>query len=53
MVAAMTGLLHSAGVSDDDIKTEEFGDYKQYQSPRQMSRAAMRCSSRNQGGNSQ
>ena len=32
MVAAMTSLLHSAGVSDDDIKTEEFGDYKQYQS---------------------
>jgi len=29
MVAAMTSLLHSAGVSDDDIKTEEFGDYKQ------------------------
>jgi ferredoxin-NADP reductase len=53
MVAAMTGLLHSAGVSDDDIKTEEFGDYKQYQSPRQISRAAMRCSPRNQGGKSQ
>ena len=29
MVAAMTALLHSSGVSDDDIKTEEFGDYKQ------------------------
>ena len=28
MVAAMTTLLHCAGVSDDDIKTEEFGDYK-------------------------
>jgi ferredoxin-NADP reductase len=29
MVTAMTTLLHSSGVSDDDIKTEEFGDYKQ------------------------
>lgn len=29
MVAAMTTLLHSSGVSADDIKTEEFGDYKQ------------------------
>jgi len=27
MVAAMASLLHSLGVSDDDIKTEEFGDY--------------------------
>jgi len=29
MVTAMTALLHSSGVSEDDIKTEEFGDYKQ------------------------
>jgi ferredoxin-NADP reductase len=29
MVTAMTALLQSSGVSDDDIKTEEFGDYKQ------------------------
>ena len=29
MVTAMTTLLYSSGVSDDDIKTEEFGDYKQ------------------------
>jgi len=29
MVTAMNALLHSSGVSDDDIKTEEFGDYKQ------------------------
>jgi ferredoxin-NADP reductase len=29
MVVAMTTLLHSSGVSDDDIKTEEFGDYRQ------------------------
>jgi ferredoxin-NADP reductase len=28
MVTAMTDLLHSSGVSDDDMKTEEFGDYK-------------------------
>ena len=28
MVTAMTGLLNASGVSDDDIKTEEFGDYK-------------------------
>jgi ferredoxin-NADP reductase len=28
MVAAMTTMLHCSGVSDDDIKTEEFGDYK-------------------------
>ena len=27
MVAAMNTLLHSLGVSDDDIKTEEFGEY--------------------------
>jgi len=29
MVTAMTALVRSSGVSDDDIKTEEFGDYKQ------------------------
>lgn len=34
MVAAMAGLLDGSGVSDDDIKTEEFGDYKDYQSAR-------------------
>jgi ferredoxin-NADP reductase len=28
MVAAMTTMLRSSGVSDDDIKAEEFGDYK-------------------------
>jgi ferredoxin-NADP reductase len=27
MVTAMTDLLNSSGVSDDDIRTEEFGDY--------------------------
>ena len=35
MVTAMTDLLNSLGVSDDDMKTEEFGDYKQYQNPSQ------------------
>jgi len=28
MVAATTEMLQAAGVSEDDIKTEEFGDYK-------------------------
>ena len=28
MVAAMASLLHGLGVSDDDIKAEEFGDYQ-------------------------
>jgi ferredoxin-NADP reductase len=28
MVTAMTSLLSSSGVSEDDMKTEEFGDYK-------------------------
>ena len=31
MVSAMTDLLNSSGISDDDIRTEEFGDYKLYQ----------------------
>ncbi len=35
MVAAMTALLHCSGVGDDDIKTEEFGDYKLHQNPEQ------------------
>ena len=30
MVAAMASLLHGSGVSYDDIKTEEFGDYKDH-----------------------
>jgi hypothetical protein len=33
MVTAMTELLNSLGVSNDDLKTEEFGDYKMYQNP--------------------
>ena len=31
MVAAMTDLLRSSGVSDDDVKTEEFGNYGLFQ----------------------
>jgi len=31
MVTAMTDLLISSGVSDDDMKTEEFGDYQHFQ----------------------
>ena len=36
MVTAMTSLLNFSGVSDDDVKTEEFGDYKLYQNPAQI-----------------
>jgi ferredoxin-NADP reductase len=35
MVSAMTGVLSTSGVSDDDIKSEEFGDYKLHQNPTQ------------------
>jgi ferredoxin-NADP reductase len=35
MVAAMTSLLNSSGVSEDDMKTEEFGDYKFYENTEQ------------------
>jgi ferredoxin-NADP reductase len=38
MVTAMTELLNSLGVSDDDMKTEEFGDYKPHQDPEQRDR---------------
>jgi ferredoxin-NADP reductase len=31
MVGAMTDLLRSLGVSDDDMKTEEFGNYKLFE----------------------
>jgi len=27
----MTSLLNSSGVSEDDVKTEEFGDYQLYE----------------------
>lgn len=33
MVRAMTDLLRSLGVSDDDMRTEEFGDYKVTENP--------------------
>jgi hypothetical protein len=33
MVVAMTELLRSSGVSDDDMRTEEFGDYKLSENP--------------------
>jgi hypothetical protein len=29
----MTNLLNASGVGDDDIRTEEFGNYKLYQNP--------------------
>jgi ferredoxin-NADP reductase len=35
MVTAMTRLLNSCGVSEDDMKTEEFGDYKLYENVEQ------------------
>src|ERR1700676_80170 len=35
MVTAMTDLLNASGVSDDDVKSEEFGDYKLHQNPAQ------------------
>jgi ferredoxin-NADP reductase len=35
MVTAMTDLLNASGVSDDDVKSEEFGDYKLHGNPAQ------------------
>jgi hypothetical protein len=43
MVTAMTGLLHASGVSDDDIKTEEFGDYKLYQNSAQNDQSPVKA----------
>ena len=40
MVTAMTSLLNSAGVSEDDMKTEEFGDYKSYENAEQAAQPA-------------
>jgi ferredoxin-NADP reductase len=40
MVTAMTSLLSSAGVSEDDMKTEEFGDYKPYENTEQRDQPA-------------
>jgi ferredoxin-NADP reductase len=36
MVTAMTDLLNASGVSDDDVKSEEFGDYEPQQNPVQI-----------------
>jgi hypothetical protein len=33
MVTSMTDLLRSLDVSDDDIRTEEFGDYRATENP--------------------
>jgi ferredoxin-NADP reductase len=38
MVTAMTELLHSLAVSDDDIKTEEFGSYTVFENPTQSNK---------------
>src|ERR1700730_15496829 len=35
MVTAMTSLLNSSGVNEDDMKTEEFGDYNLYENTEQ------------------
>src|SRR5271168_386781 len=35
MVTAMTGVLSASGVCDDDVKSEEFGDYKLHQNSAQ------------------
>ena len=40
MVSAMTDLLRSSGVSDDDMKTEEFGNYKLFEGPTQRNQRA-------------
>ena len=37
MVTGMADLLHSSGVSDDDMRTEEFGDYTAIENPVQTS----------------
>jgi ferredoxin-NADP reductase len=39
MVTGMTELLASSGVSEDDVRTEEFGDYKLYQNSLQVDQA--------------
>jgi len=39
MVTGMTELLNSSGVSQDDMRTEEFGDYKLYQDSAQGDQA--------------
>jgi len=39
MVTAMTSLLNSSGVSEDDMKTEEFGDYRSYENAEQAAQS--------------
>ncbi len=36
MATGMTELLASSGINDDDVRTEEFGDYKPYQTSPQV-----------------
>jgi ferredoxin-NADP reductase len=40
MATAMTSVLNSSGVSEDDVKTEEFGDYKVYENAEQRDQPA-------------
>jgi ferredoxin-NADP reductase len=44
MVSAMTALLNSSGVNDDDMKIEEFGDYKLYQTEQSDQGTGVDCS---------
>jgi ferredoxin-NADP reductase len=42
MATAMTDLLHSSGISDDDMRTEEFGDYTVTENPAQTNQISKR-----------
>jgi len=42
MVAAMSELLRSSGVSEDDMRTEEFGDYAVTENPMQTNQFSKR-----------
>ena len=42
MVTSMTDLLRSLGVSDDDVRTEEFGDYKMVENPMRAKQISQR-----------
>ena len=42
MVTAMTNLLRSLDVSDDDMRTEEFGDYKAAENPVRVNQTSER-----------
>ena len=39
MVNAITNMLNSSGVNEDDMRTEEFGDYNLYQNSAQTGQA--------------